>query len=67
MVGSSHEYDENIEQLIDLLVGATKEEGYEVKRYSEIKGLGVTTYDGLKIKGFDGTVFSVLIDDEINK
>ena len=67
MVGGLHEYNEDIEQLIDLLVGATQEEGYEVKRYSEIKGMGVTSYDGLKIKRYDGKVFSILIDDKPNK
>ncbi|WP_313413157.1 hypothetical protein [Sedimentibacter sp.] len=61
-------HNEDIELLIDLLVGALQEEGYEVTRFSETRTLYTSAYDALEVLAPDGSYFMVDIDEKpVNK
>lgn len=55
-------HDEDVELLIDLLIGALQEEGYEVFRFKDSKKHYTTAYDVLEIKRNDGVYFNITID-----
>lgn len=51
--------NEDIELLIDLLVGTLQEEGYEVTRFSDTQTRYTSAYDALEILSLDGGQFVV--------
>ena len=57
-------YNKDTELLIDLLIGALEEEGYEVVKYSDSKKHFTTSYDTIVIKRFDEEYFRISIDKE---
>ena len=56
------QYDENTELLIDLIIGALEEEGYEVLRYKDSKMHNTTGYDCLSVKRADGVYFTIDVE-----
>ena len=58
--------DENTELLIDLLIGALEEEGYEVLRYKDSKIHHTTGYDCLSVKRADCVYFTICINKNMD-
>ncbi len=56
------EPNENIELLIEMIVGALQEEGYETTRFSDTRTLYTSAYDALEVLTPDGSYFMVDID-----
>lgn len=61
--------DERAEQLIDLIEGALREEGYKTVRMSDTKEYSTTAYDCIVVKDwkYGGGIFTLNIENTRNE
>lgn len=64
MVGQGHEYNEQLELVIDMLEGIMQEEGYKTLRFSNTNNKhSTTTYDCLVLRDREGKEFTINFDE----